>query len=357
MIYSNNSLLKNLIRTIISMKKVILLLVFAFLLVHAQAQKKQNVYYLKNNGKFVNIKDSADYVRVIQEPDSGEVNYNLLEFYVDGKQKKLGKVSAFDPNLVFEGTIVSYNKAGRRKNSLSYEKGKLIGMAYYYYDNGKIHKQVEYLKSGFTPEIDQMIGINSDFTHNILGAVSSKLIYYVDTLGKVIIENGNGHLVETTKTKLGERVEEGDYRDGLREGVWIGRGDSENHTYKETYQQGKLVEGESILDNIKYPYTTLMSPPEYRGGKEGWRDYLSRTIKYPLEAAEQGISGLVIIGFVVDKDGKIEDAKPIKSLHPSLDKEASRMLSYSHKWIPAKMRGVPVRVRYTQPIRFTLPRH
>lgn len=43
-----------------------------------KTSKNQNVYFLKNNGKEVSVKDSADYVRVIQEPDSGEVNFNLL---------------------------------------------------------------------------------------------------------------------------------------------------------------------------------------------------------------------------------------------------------------------------------------
>ena len=53
------------------------------------AQKKQNVYLIKNNGKEVKIRDSADFVRIIEEPDSGEVYFNLKEYYKDGKLKSV----------------------------------------------------------------------------------------------------------------------------------------------------------------------------------------------------------------------------------------------------------------------------
>ena len=63
------------------MKKIVLLIAILCLLQITKAQKNQNVYFFKNSGKEVQIKDSADYVRIIQELDSGETNFNLLEFY------------------------------------------------------------------------------------------------------------------------------------------------------------------------------------------------------------------------------------------------------------------------------------
>jgi TonB family protein len=342
------------------LKKIVALLTILCSFQLAQAQKKQNVYFFKNSGKEVKVKDSADFIRIIQEPDSGDVNFNLLEFYADGKKKTIGKLSAFDPKLVYEGVIARFAKSGLRVSASTYENGGLLGMSFYYHSNGKVKKQIEYVKSEFVPEVNQMVGIDADFNNSNLGTANSKLVFYADSLGKVLVDEGNGHLIEITKIvsgeRKGERIEEGSYKDGRKDGLWTGKEEINNLTFSETYSQGKLVSGESIVGDKKYTYTSVLTPPEFRGGKEGWRDYLSRTIKYPRDAAERGISGVVVIQFVVDKEGKLTDAKAMKSLYPTLDEEATRIFSWSQKWVPAKMRGIPIQVKYSQPVRFSLPR-
>ena len=101
-------------------------------IVAAKAQKKQNVYFFKNNGVEV-IKDSADFVRMIQEPDSGETNFNLLEYHMNGKRKTLGKVSAFEPKIVLEGTTLRFNEEGKRIEITPYENGTPKGISYHYF--------------------------------------------------------------------------------------------------------------------------------------------------------------------------------------------------------------------------------
>lgn len=93
---------------------------------------------------------------------------------------------------------------------------------------------------------------------------------------------------------------------------------------------------------------------EIKKGDAGLMQYLSNTIKYPIVAEENGIQGRVICTFVVERDGTISDVKVTKSVDPSLDKEAVRVLKSMPKWKPGKQKGENVRVKYTVPVTFRL---
>ena len=71
-------------------------------------------------------------------------------------------------------------------------------------------------------------------------------------------------------------------------------------------------------------------------------------------AEENGIQGRVIVTFVVEKDGSITDVRVVKSVDPSLDKEAQRVVKSMPRWIPGKQNGSAVRVKYTVPVTFRL---
>ena len=58
--------------------------------------------------------------------------------------------------------------------------------------------------------------------------------------------------------------------------------------------------------------------------------------------------------FVVERDGSITDVKVVKSVDPSLDKEAIRVTKAMPHWIPGKQNGSAVRVKYTLPVTFRL---
>jgi TonB family protein len=90
------------------------------------------------------------------------------------------------------------------------------------------------------------------------------------------------------------------------------------------------------------------------GGFKGLQIYLAQHVRYPVVAEENGIQGRVICTFVVEKDGSISDVNVAKSVDPSLDKEAVRVLKQMPKWTPGKQKGEPVRVKYTVPVTFRL---
>lgn len=91
--------------------------------------------------------------------------------------------------------------------------------------------------------------------------------------------------------------------------------------------------------------------PSFNGNMNKW---LKDNLKYPILAQENGISGRVFVAFVVEKDGSITDVKVARSVDPSLDKEAVRVVKSMPKWNPGQQRNKPVRVAFTVPINFTL---
>jgi protein TonB len=94
--------------------------------------------------------------------------------------------------------------------------------------------------------------------------------------------------------------------------------------------------------------------PQFPGGDAELMKYLNTHIKYPAIAEENGVQGRVVCTFVVERDGSITDVKVMKSVDPSLDKEAIRVLKSMPKWIPGKQNGSAVRVKFTVPVTFRL---
>ena len=126
-------------------------------------------------------------------------------------------------------------------------------------------------------------------------------------------------------------------------------------------------------DNSEYDFTSMMGDddedideeevfyivedmPTFNGGDPAteFRKYIGQNLRYPEIAAENGISGRVIVQFAVSKVGKVVDAKVVRSVDPALDKEAIRVVMSSPKWTPGKQRGKAVKVLFTFPINFVL---
>ncbi len=101
-------------------------------------------------------------------------------------------------------------------------------------------------------------------------------------------------------------------------------------------------------------YDVVEQMPSFPGGISGLRTYLNQNIRYPAEAQETCAQGRVVVSFVVGKDGHISDVTVLRSVDPSLDKEAVRVIRNMPRWSPGKQGGEPVRVRYTVPVSFRL---
>ena len=101
-------------------------------------------------------------------------------------------------------------------------------------------------------------------------------------------------------------------------------------------------------------FDVLEQMPSRPGGNSAPMKCLNENIHYPVVAQEDGVQGGVVISFVVERDGHITDVQGARSVDPSLDKEAQRVVKSMPKWIPGKQNGSAVRVKYNVPVSFRL---
>ena len=122
----------------------------------------------------------------------------------------------------------------------------------------------------------------------------------------------------------------------------------------EVLKAKEVVVDEKPKEEETKVFDVVEQMPQFPGGPNALFEYLSKNIKYPVVAEENGIQGRVIVTFVVERDGSITDVKVAKSVDPSLDKEAMRVVKSMPHWIPGKQNGSAVRVKYTVPVTFRL---
>lgn len=92
----------------------------------------------------------------------------------------------------------------------------------------------------------------------------------------------------------------------------------------------------------------------FKGGMDAWYAYLRKSLKYPKSAQNMGIEGMVIIRFVINKDGSVQDVEVVRSLGGGCDEVATEVIENSPNWNPGKTGGAPVRSRMVMPIKFKL---
>ncbi len=308
------------------MKKFILTLSIVTLFINSFAQKRTTVSYFKK-GMVTENKSDYDYRRVIQETDTPSL-YRLFEFYPDNKEKTIATVSKFEPNLVYEGMMQSYNKQGILTSKVNFKKGALSGKCIYYYDNGKLKNVYQY---------NELDGENKIFTKE-----QKRWITGIDSLGNQFIKDGNGLFKKIDKN--GE-IEEGNYRDGYKDGIW--KGTTSKASYEEIYDNGIFKAGTTTLpDGKQITYDKMETLPEFKGGMAEFYKYLGRNYKYPADALRNRVSGKLYITFVVESDGSLTDFSFKNDLGYGTREEAIRVLNECPKWIPGKQHGIPVKVKY-----------
>ena len=111
--------------------------------------------------------------------------------------------------------------------------------------------------------------------------------------------------------------------------------------------QSKKVANDKVLEKAEVM-------PQFPGGAQAMMKFVAENVQYPEEAKEKEISGRVMVGFIVEKDGSISDVKVAKGIGGGCDEEAVRVVKAMPKWKPGKQKGKPVRVHYTLPLTFKL---
>ena len=120
----------------------------------------------------------------------------------------------------------------------------------------------------------------------------------------------------------------------------------------EIKQVAPVIEEEEIVEEEIFQVVEEM--PEPPGGMAGLMQYLSRNIKYPAIAQENGIQGRVVVQFVVERDGSITGLKVVQPAHPYLDREAMRVMNTMPKWTAGMQNDRPCRTMVCIPVVFKL---
>ena len=142
-------------------------------------------------------------------------------------------------------------------------------------------------------------------------------------------------------TPKAEEIKQSD----LDEVVVVGYGPQEDST------PGAVgVKGE----NTDQAFTVVETMPKFPEGQAGLMRYLARSIKYPVIAQKNKEQGRVIIQMIIGTDGSLSNVKVLRSVSPSLDAEAIRVVGNMPKWEPGMQKGQAVPVKYTLPITFRL---
>ena len=93
---------------------------------------------------------------------------------------------------------------------------------------------------------------------------------------------------------------------------------------------------------------------QFPGGQAALLKYIRENTKYPVIALEQDVQGMVILRFVVERDGRVGDIEVKKSLSEECDREAVRVIKSLPRFVPARKEGRPVRKWFTVPVRFMI---
>lgn len=169
-------------------------------------------------------------------------------------------------------------------------------------------------------------------------------------------ETPNGKVADNNETKSDGKPTNGNNNDGHSSPSQASS--RPNKTTQNGQNKPEPVRSEPLYKpqpvNRNSVYDVVEQMPSFPGGISGLRTYLNQNIRYPAEAQENCVQGRVVVSFVVGKDGHISDVTVLRSVDPSLDKEAVRVIRNMPRWTPGKQGGEPVRVRYNVPVSFRL---
>ena len=145
-----------------------------------------------------------------------------------------------------------------------------------------------------------------------------------------------------------ESVEEEGEVPAIKDTVVIKEGEIEDTNYPVV---GEIIDPEQ-KDKV---YDVIVDVrPTFPGGDEKLMEWISQHVQYPQNAYDSHIQGRVIVRFLIKEDGSVGDAKIIRSVFPSLDEEALRVVTTLPKFNPAILDGKAVEYWFTIPIVFRL---
>ena len=168
-------------------------------------------------------------------------------------------------------------------------------------------------------------------------------------------------IVDADKVKNEVMTQDEQKQDDTARGVVNQEGSDDADKFKAVQEQVKVKEPEpepKVIEKHEPEkiFTAVEQCASFPGGESAMYSWLQKNLRYPERAQQNDIQGRVIVRFVVNKDGSIEQVTIAKGVDKDLDQEAIRVVKRMPKWQPGKNNGQAVRSYFTLPVTFKLQR-
>ena len=147
---------------------------------------------------------------------------------------------------------------------------------------------------------------------------------------------------------------EAQQEDNTARGVVNQEGSDDADKFQAVAEQVVVKEPEPEPVKEEEIFVAVEQQPEFPGGTAALKKWLASNVRYPQMALENGISGRVIVKFVVEKDGSVSGVTLVRGVDKDLDREAIRVVKSMPKWQPGKNNGQAVRCYFNLPVNFKL---
>ncbi|HVG13497.1 MAG TPA: energy transducer TonB [Chitinophagaceae bacterium] len=276
---------------------------------------------------------SARYLSIVERKDS---LWNRQDYFIYEKSLQMEGNFKEAECKTQEGLFTYYHSNKVMESVGKYKNGKRDGLWLRYHRNGLMSDSVTY-------NMGAVIGLRLRWHSNGFPRDSA-----------VFNEDGSG--VEVCWFDNGKPSSAGRFGPGTKQlGKWQYFHRNGNLSASEVYNNGELLsrtyfseDGQQLSDT-----TNQDREAEFRGGNKAWQSYLLKQLYFPSQwKFTQGTQAVVIVQWVIDEDGLIQDAEVISSLHPDFDKVALQKIKNSPNWIPAIDHNRKVKAFRRQPITF-----
>lgn len=292
---------------------------------NGKTQSKVSYIMGRRNGLYQLYHDNGNLAEESTYTDDG-ISDTLKRFYRDGS---IQFIIYYKGNAIYN-VLAMNDSLGNKQDFGTFANG--TGLLKRYYSNGSIFSEVEYTNS-------QLNGTARLYNKN--GKPGSVLNFV----------NGKASGRQTEYDTEGIADAEGEAANGFKTGKWT--------SY---YKGGRSFEKEyAETDSIKvfvpvyYPPLPIQEMMPYaQGGEAGMMQFIIYNVEYPQKAKNKGISGAVYVTFVIDKKGKVKDARILRGVSQELDEEAMRVINSMPPWTPGFQGGFPVNVQFNLPIKYRL---
>jgi len=149
------------------------------------------------------------------------------------------------------------------------------------------------------------------------------------------------------------------YGDKGKDGVIEITTKDQNYLQKKTLNADNVLKQQPVIEEMiktagEKTFVVVEEMPEFPGGNDAMRAWISHNMNYPADATKAKISGTVEVNFLISSTGKVKNVTVSKPLYLSLDAEAIRVVSGMPDWKPGTQAGKPVDVQMKVPMTFIL---